>query len=59
MKYLVPAAIKDCRLGVTSSSDGGGANEELIAGKPSYWPLLESLLSDCELDEDHAGYIIQ
>ena len=56
---LVPAAIKDCRLSITSSSDGGGDGGELTPGKPEYWSLLESLLSDCTLNDKHAAQIIK
>lgn len=57
---LVPAAIKDCRLSITSSSDGGGGDGgELTPGKPEYWSLLESLLSDCTLHDIHAAQIIR
>lgn len=60
ISQLVPAAIKDCRMAVTSSSDGGvGEGSELTPGKPEYWSLLESLLSDCHLSDENARLVIK
>ena len=57
--HLVPAVIKDSRLGVTSSSDGGVAGTGLLAGKVEYWPLFDSLISDCQLRDEHVSTIVR
>ncbi|XP_067928293.1 HEAT repeat-containing protein 1-like [Watersipora subatra] len=59
LTHLVPAVIKDSRLGATSSSDGGVNGTELLQGKPEYWCLFESLLSDCVLGESDVLTIIR